>query len=48
MDYQEQGRITHVYDLFGRFRFFRETYYSGSRLTALRKPAQSTATAAQA
>ena len=48
MDYQEQGRITHVYDLFGRWRFFRETYYSGSRLTALRKPAQSAVTAAQA
>jgi hypothetical protein len=48
MDYQEQGRITHVYDLFGRWRFFRETRYSGSRLTELRKPAQSTATAAQA
>ncbi|WLI10481.1 MULTISPECIES: N-acetyltransferase [Pseudomonas] len=48
MDYQEQGRITHVYDLFGRWRFFRETYYNGSRLTALRKPAQSAVTAAQA
>ena len=48
MDYQEQGRITHVYDLFGRWRFFRETHYSGSRLTELRKPAQSTVTAAQA
>ncbi|WP_030132096.1 hypothetical protein [Pseudomonas sp. QTF5] len=48
MDYQEQGRITHIYDLFGRFRFFRETHYSGSRLTELRKPAQPTATAAQA
>jgi hypothetical protein len=48
MDYQEQGRITHVYDLFGRWRFFRETYYSGSRLTELRKPAQSAVTAAQA
>ncbi|MBB3238994.1 hypothetical protein FHW68_000466 [Pseudomonas sp. Tn43] len=47
MDYQEQGRITHVYDLFGRFRFFRETCYSGSRLTALRKPEQQTVTAAQ-
>jgi hypothetical protein len=48
MDYQEQGRITHVYDLFGRFRFFRETRYSGSRLTELRKPEQSVVTAAQA
>lgn len=48
MDYQEQGRITHVYDLFGRWRFFRETYYTGSRLTALRKPAQQPVTAAQA
>ncbi|ATE77038.1 MULTISPECIES: hypothetical protein [Pseudomonas] len=48
MDYQEQGRITHVYDLFGRWRFFRETYYTGSRLTALRKPEQRPVTAAQA
>ncbi|EJM18567.1 hypothetical protein PMI21_02139 [Pseudomonas sp. GM18] len=48
MDYQEQGRITHVYDLFGRWRFFRETYYSASRLTALRKPEQRPVTAAQA
>ncbi|MCP1444731.1 RimJ/RimL family protein N-acetyltransferase [Pseudomonas sp. GGS8] len=48
MDYQEQGRITHVYDLFGRWRFFRETYYTGSRLTALRKPEQQPVTAAQA
>lgn len=48
MDYQEQGRITHIYDLFGRWRFFRETYYTGSRLTALRKPEQQPVTAAQA
>jgi RimJ/RimL family protein N-acetyltransferase len=48
MDYQEQGRITHVYDLFGRWRFFRDTYYTGSRLTALRKPEQRPVTAAQA
>lgn len=37
MDYLEQGRITHVYALFGRWRFYRETRYSGSRLDALRK-----------
>lgn len=38
MGYQEQGRVAHVYGLFGRWRFFRETQYSGSRLDALRKP----------
>jgi hypothetical protein len=27
-----------VYELFGRWRFYRETRYSGSRLDALRKP----------
>lgn len=43
--YQEQGRITNVYELFGRWRFFRETRYTGSRLDALRKPERSSATA---
>ncbi|VVO06651.1 N-acetyltransferase [Pseudomonas fluorescens] len=38
MGYQEQGRIMHVYGLFGLWRFYRETRYSGSRLDALRKP----------
>ena len=41
MGYQEQGRILHVYRLFGRWRFFRETRYSDSRLDALRKPPRS-------
>ena len=44
--YQEQGRITNVYELFGRWRFYRETHYSGSRLDALRKPAREPATEA--
>ncbi|MBN3861978.1 GNAT family N-acetyltransferase [Pseudomonas frederiksbergensis] len=43
MGYQEQGRALHVYRLFGRWRFFRETRYSGSRLDALRKPSRSPA-----
>ena len=38
MGYHEQGRVTHVYGLFGRWRFFRETRYTGSRLDPLRKP----------
>ncbi|WP_327439688.1 N-acetyltransferase [Pseudomonas donghuensis] len=37
MGYQEQGRVTHVYGLFGRWRLFRETRYDGSRLSDLRK-----------
>jgi hypothetical protein len=41
MGYQEQGRITHVYGLFGRWRLFRETRYSGSRLDTFRNPAKS-------
>jgi hypothetical protein len=41
MNYLEQGRITHVYGLFGRWRFYRETPYSGSRLDALRSPRRS-------
>ena len=44
--YKEQGRIMNVYELFGRWRFYRETHYSGSRLDALRKPAREPATAA--
>lgn len=43
--YREQGRVMNVYGLFGRWRFYRETRYSGSRLDALRKPERSTATA---
>ncbi|MNN24020.1 hypothetical protein D3C81_1374340 [compost metagenome] len=46
MGYQEQGRVTHVYGLFGRWRFFRETRYSGSRLDPLRKPGRPVVTAA--
>ncbi|MHC8326234.1 N-acetyltransferase [Pseudomonas sp. LB1P83] len=46
MGYEEQGRIMNVYELFGRWRFFRETHYSGSRLDALRKPAREPAPAA--
>jgi len=45
MGYQEQGRVMHVYGLFGRWRLFRETRYSGSRLDALRKPGTPTVAA---
>ncbi|MNP46290.1 hypothetical protein D3C76_1402780 [compost metagenome] len=45
MGYQEQGRVRHVYDLFGRWRLFRETRYSGSRLERLRKAAPASITA---
>ncbi|MCP3752527.1 GNAT family N-acetyltransferase [Pseudomonas sp. SBB6] len=45
MGYQEQGRIMHVYCLFGRWKFFRETRYSKSRLEPLRKPEASPAAA---
>ena len=48
MGYKEQGRVMHVYGLFGRWKFFRETRYSGSRLDALRKPASSGTTAKMA
>lgn len=37
MGYSEQGRVQHVYCLFGRWKFFRESHYRGSRLTHLRK-----------
>ncbi|MHC6224051.1 GNAT family N-acetyltransferase [Pseudomonas sp. X10] len=37
MGYQEQGRVTHVYGLFGRWKLFRESRYEGSRLDGLRK-----------
>ncbi|NUU38681.1 N-acetyltransferase [Pseudomonas sp. C2B4] len=46
--YKEQGRIMNVYELFGRWRFFRETRYTGSRLDALRKPERSSAEASVA
>ena len=45
MGYHEQGRVMHVYGLFGRWRFSRETRYSGSCLTLLRKPGRPPATA---
>ncbi|QHF50189.1 GNAT family N-acetyltransferase [Pseudomonas sp. S49] len=37
MGYTEQQRIMNIYTLFGRWRFYRETRYSGSRLAALGK-----------
>lgn len=46
MGYQEQGRIMNVYCLFGRWKFFRESRYTESRLEPLRKPAAETAPAA--
>ncbi|KAA0959318.1 GNAT family N-acetyltransferase [Pseudomonas sp. ANT_H12B] len=45
MGYHEQGRVTHVYGLFGRWRFYRETSYEGSRLDPLRKPERPAVTA---
>ena len=48
MGYKEQGRIMNIYTLFGRWRFYRETTYSGSRLDALRKPASAAVTASAA
>ena len=46
MGYHEQGRVTHVYGLFGRWRFYRETRYTGSRLDPLRKPGRPVVTGA--
>jgi len=40
MGFQERGKITHVYRLFGHWRFFRDTFYRGSVLDAFRKPTQ--------
>ncbi|MNP07966.1 hypothetical protein D3C76_1000170 [compost metagenome] len=48
MGYNEQGRILNVYKLFGRWRFYRETRYTGSRLDALRKPEHPPVTASVA
>ncbi|MGJ7517270.1 N-acetyltransferase [Pseudomonas baetica] len=45
MGFNEQGRIMNVYKLFGRWRYSRETRYTGSRLDALRKPAHPPVTA---
>ena len=41
MGYREQGRLRHVYGLFGRWRLFRESRYSGSRLDSLCKARRS-------
>lgn len=38
MGYREQGRVVHVYGLFGRFKLFRHSHYSGSRLEPLCRP----------
>lgn len=38
MGYREQGRVTHIYGLFGRWKFSRQTRYRGARLEALRTP----------
>lgn len=38
MGYREQGRVTHIYGLFGRWKFSRQTRYQGARLDALRTP----------
>lgn len=46
MSYHEQGRVTHVYGLFGRWRFYRESRYQGSRLDPLRKPGRPVVSAA--
>ncbi|SCW53995.1 MULTISPECIES: N-acetyltransferase [unclassified Pseudomonas] len=48
MDYQERGQITHMYCLFGRWRFFRDTFYTGSVLDSFRKPAKPVASTAAA
>lgn len=48
MGFQERGKITHVYRLFGRWRFFRDTLYRGSALNAFRKPAPPLASTAPA
>ncbi|MBV6289803.1 N-acetyltransferase [Pseudomonas aegrilactucae] len=48
LDYQEQGRITHVYKLFGRWSFSRVSCYAGSRLTHLQPRARRAAKHRQA
>lgn len=42
LDYQEQGRITHAYKLFGCWRFSRTTHYNGSCLAHLAPRARNT------
>lgn len=46
MDYQERGQITHMYCLFGRWRFARDTFYTGSVLGSFLKPAKPVASTA--
>ncbi|WP_312936101.1 GNAT family protein [Pseudomonas sp.] len=46
MGYHEQGRVVHIHHLFGRWKLFRETRYSGSCLAPLRKAAAPSAAAA--
>jgi L-amino acid N-acyltransferase YncA len=48
MGFQERGKITHVYRLFGHWRFFRDTFYRGSALGAFQKPDQPVASTAAA
>ena len=48
MGYQEQGRVAHVYCLFGRWKFFRETSYTGSRIEPLCRPRRVVTAAAAA
>ena len=38
MGYHEQGRVVHVYGLFGRWKLFRHGQYSGSRVKPLCAP----------
>jgi RimJ/RimL family protein N-acetyltransferase len=48
MGYTEQQRIMNIYTLFGRWRFYRETRYSVSRLAALGKTSRPPVTATAA
>ena len=48
MDFQERGQITHMYCWFGRWRFFRDTFYTGSILDSFRKPAKPVSSTAAA
>lgn len=45
MGYTEQGRVMHVYGLFNKWRFCRETRYSDPRMDELCNPAQAATTA---
>ncbi|MCM2463827.1 N-acetyltransferase, partial [Pseudomonas sp. CG7] len=48
MGFQERGQITHLYRLFGLWRFLRNTSYAGTALDAFRKPAQPAASTSAA